>query len=105
MQRLLATRSTFLIAVLILAWNYEARAQTAGTSIRCNNGTILRVLSQKDNLKTFQYGNLKFTLADTTPYGATFSVYGDTQSPAGTGISFSNHGIGGQIKGKQFSCK
>ncbi len=100
-----ATKSTFLATILILAWQHAAKAQMAGTTIKCNNGTMLRVISKKEYLTTFQYGNAKFTLADTTPHGATFSVYGDTQSPAGTGISFSNHGIGGQIKGKEFTCK
>ena len=90
--------------MLIFVWHHAAKAQMVGTTIRCDNGTILKVLSKKEYLTTFQYGKVKFTLADTTTHGSTFSVYGDTQSPAGTGISFSNHGIGGQIKGKEFSC-
>ena len=74
--------------------------------IKCDNGGVLAWSSKgRGEMATFTYLGKKFTLADTTPEGATFSVWGDTQSPKGTGISMSNHGVSIIINGIYSQCK
>ncbi len=57
-------------------------------------------------MTTFLYNGKAYTLADTTPYGSNFASYGNTQSPKGTGMSFSGSGIGVKINGTaDHSCR
>ena len=94
-------------AYLILLVNpMSSSAQVACDSFRCSGGKSLKVLGQSGNIKTFEYDKRVYELAQTSPYGANFMSYGDTQSPKGTGISFSGSGIAVIINGAtDYSCK
>ena len=75
------------------------------SKLKCDNGRDLAWSSKgRGEMATFTYLGKTFTLADTTPEGATFSVWGDTRSPKGTGISMSNHGVSIIINGVYSQC-
>jgi len=74
--------------------------------IKCDNGRVLEWSSKgRGEMATFRYSGKTFTLADTTPRGANFAVWGDTQSPKGTGVSMSNSGVAIVINGVEVLCK
>lgn len=75
------------------------------TSMTCADGSVLKWQGGRDQMTTFFYRGNSFTLAYTAPYGATFDAWGDTQSPKGTGVSMSNHGVSVIISGKHYSCR
>ena len=75
------------------------------TSMTCTDGSVLKWKGGRNQMTTFFYRGQSFTLAYTAPHGATYDVWGDTQSPKGTGISMSNHGVSVIINGKHYSCR
>jgi hypothetical protein len=84
----------------------SADAQVVGDTFRCKGGRTLSVTKRTGIMTTFLYNGKSHTLANTTPYGGNFASYGDTQSPKGTGISFSGSGIAVIINGAvDYSCK
>jgi len=97
--RLSISQVLFFILVASPAFAYTSK-------LKCDNGRVLEWTSKgRGEMATFKYMGRTFTLADTTPWGATFSVWGDTQSPKGTGVSMSNHGVSIIVNGVHTSCK
>jgi hypothetical protein len=91
-------------ALLLLCATSPAFAYT--NKLKCDNGRVLAWSSEgRGKMTAFTYSGKTFTLADTTPEGATFSVWGDTRSPKGTGVSMSNHGVSIIINGVLTQCK
>jgi hypothetical protein len=81
-----------------------ANATMPGQAFKCNSGKSLKVLKQQGKESVFQYGSMILSLRDSTPYGANFKVYGDTQSPSATGISFSRS-IFVLVNGREDECR
>jgi hypothetical protein len=74
--------------------------------IMYDNGRILEWSSKgRGEMATFRYLGKTFALADTTPWGGNFSVWGDTQSPKGTGVSMSSSGVAVIMNGVHHRCK
>ena len=53
---------------------------------------------------TFKYGAKRFTLANNSMPGSTASMYGDTKSPNGTGVSHWNKYTTLKLNGKSIEC-
>jgi len=55
--------------------------------------------------ETYKYGSKIVTLANNSVPGSTASMYGDTKSPNGTGVSYWNKYVTLKLNGKSITCR
>jgi len=77
----------------------------------CSHGTTLKTLDKggehrfsRGELSHFTFNGQKLTLAYSAPEGANYSVYGDIDSPGGTGIFMGRKTLV-KLNGKEYQCK
>ena len=103
-KRLFSEMGCLLSVLAFTTITPKASAQMPGDKFNCSQNTILEVLRKDESGATFSFSGKHYEFVETSTPSMTFTVFGDTRSPSGNGISFSNHGITVKLGNKKYSC-
>lgn len=104
-KKLIPCTDFLLFALVSSTITQKVSAQMPGDKFNCSNNTILEVLRKDESGAKFAFAGRNYEFVETSTPSMTFTVFGDTSSPSGSGISFSNHGIAVKLGNKMYSCR